>query len=134
VSLMDMSKAVTIAVVALIAAFILPAIAARGPEEIPASPTRMEILVFETERCVYCRIFRRDVVPQYETSQRARIAPIRFVEATTANHKALGLDGPITILPTVVVMREGRESGRITGYLGPEPFFHMITRVIRSTN
>jgi hypothetical protein len=134
VSLMDMSKAVTIAVVALIAAFILPAIAARGPEEIPASPTRMEILVFETERCVYCRIFRRDVVPQYETSQRARIAPIRFVEAKTANHQALGLDGPITILPTVVVMREGRESGRITGYLGPEPFFHMITRVIRSTN
>lgn len=133
-SLMDMSKAVTLTVVALIVACILPAIAARGPVEAPVTPTRMEILVFETENCTYCRIFRRDVVPQYETSKRARMAPIRFLEATTADPKKLGLDGPIRILPTVVIMREGRERGRITGYLGPEPFFHMVTRIVRSTN
>jgi Thioredoxin-like domain len=134
VSIMDRTSVLIVAAAALIAACILPAIAARGPEQVPITPTRVEILVFETEDCLYCQIFRRDVLPQYEVSKRARVAPIRFLNATTADPKKLGLDAPISMLPTVVVMREGRERGRITGYLGPEPFFHMVTRIIRTTN
>lgn len=133
-SLMEQSKVLIVVAASLIVGFILPAIAARGPDQLPATPTRTEILVFETADCLYCQIFRRDVLPQYEVSKRARIAPMRFVDATTADPKRLGLDSPIKFLPTVVIVREGRERGRITGYIGPEPFFHMVSRIIRTTH
>jgi thioredoxin-related protein len=96
-----------------------------------ASTTRIEILVFEVNRCVYCRIFRRDVLPKYERSLRAKKAPIRFINVSQTDVTPLKLSAPLTMAPTVVVMQDGQERGRITGYMGPEPFFHMVSQIMR---
>ena len=96
------------------------------------SPTGDEIVVFETENCIYCELFRRDVLPRYLRSPRARSVTIRFADAHRATTSGRLLKAPITVVPTFILMRRGREVGRITGYTGPTPFFQMVGRLIKN--
>lgn len=89
-----------------------------------------ELLVLEVPGCIYCRVFRRDVLPAYEESSRAREVPIRFVDLNDVDEARLGLASPVDVVPTVVLLRDSQEIGRITGYLGPENFFHSVNHLI----
>ncbi len=106
-------------------------LASRSGADAELPKTQLEILVLEMPGCSYCRIFRRDVVPSYSQSQRAKIAPLRFVDVTKTDISELNLASPPTLVPTIIVMREGREEDRISGYMGPEPFFYMLSRAMR---
>lgn len=104
--------------------------AARNPEEGPLSASLRELIVFETEGCIYCGLFRRDVLPDYLRSKRAAELPIRFINVADARAIEPTLAAPLTTVPTIVLMSEGREVGRITGYTGPEAFFHMVNQLL----
>lgn len=97
---------------------------------VPSKEETMELVVMEAPGCVYCTLFRRDVLPSYSASQQAKDVPIRFVDLNDEAATALGLDGPIDVVPTFVVMKNNREVGRIPGYMGPEFFFHSINYII----
>lgn len=122
-----------LAVGALIAAAVAPALlpvkAAQSPASARVVRETAELLVFEAKNCAYCFIFRRDVVPDYLRSPRARDIPMRFIDVKQADLTRLRLSAPLTLLPTVVLMSHGREVDRISGYMGPEPFFHMVSRL-----
>lgn len=94
------------------------------------SATGDELIVFEVENCIYCALFRRDVLPRYQRSARARSIPIRFVDARAPAAHKYNLAAPLKTVPTFVLMRRGREAGRVAGYSGPEPFFHFVRRMI----
>jgi thioredoxin-related protein len=98
--------------------------------DVPATAETMELVVMEAPGCVYCTLFRRDVLPSYTASQQAKDLPIRFVDLNDEAANALGLDGPIDVVPTFVVMKNNHEVGRIPGYMGPEFFFHSINHII----
>lgn len=89
-----------------------------------------EIVVLEAPGCIYCPIFRRDVLPSYQASARARTTPLRFLDLNDKAADALALDGPVTIVPTVVILRQHREIARIPGYVGPVNFFHIVDSVL----
>lgn len=91
---------------------------------------RNELVVYEMPSSAYCRLFRRDVVPAFERSTRARTLPMRFVDLSAEGASEAGLDAPVTTVPTVVLLRDGREVGRITGYTGPENFFHLVNHMM----
>lgn len=110
---------------------LLPVTAAPRPASERISKMDAELLVFEAKGCTYCFIFRRDVVPNYLQSPRARDVPMRFIDVRKADMSQLPLRAPLTTLPTVVLMQNGREVDRITGYMGPEPFFHMVSRLMK---
>lgn len=97
---------------------------------IPATPVTMELVVLEAPGCTYCGLFRRDVLPSYQASERAKEMPIRFVDINDDAANALGLDGPVDVVPTFVVLKNNSEVGRIPGYTGPELFFHTINHLI----
>jgi len=102
--------------------------------ETSALPERkFELVVVEALGCIYCRLFRRDVLPSYAASPRAREVPLRFVDLVAANGGKLALTGPIGVLPTVLLLRDGREVGRIPGYVGPENFFHSVNDLLSRT-
>lgn len=105
--------------------------AAPNPVTERISATSAELLVFETENCAYCFIFRRDVAPGYLASPRARRVPLRYIDARKADLSTIQLKEPLTMLPTVVLMQNGREVDRITGDMGPEPFYYMISRLMK---
>lgn len=96
----------------------------RGPPATAVTP--YELVVFEADGCIYCDVFRRDVLPLYSESKAAREAPIRFINLTYADESRMGLVAAITIAPTVVLFRDGIEVDRITGYTGP---FNFVTLV-----
>ena len=114
-----------------VALALLPVNAAQNPASERISTTAAELLVFETKGCGYCFIFRRDVVPGYLQSPRARDVPMRFIDVQQADLTRLRLRTPPTMLPTVVLMEHGREVDRISGYMGPEPFYHMVSRLMK---
>ena len=114
----------------LVAAYLIPVKAAQGPATGQISASSAELLVFETKQCLYCFIFRRDVVPDYMQSMRAKTVPMRFIDIHETDVNRLRLSRPLTMLPTVVLMKNGREVDRINGYMGPEPFFHMVSRML----
>lgn len=103
-----------------------PALAARDALPKATEATPFELIVFEADGCVYCQVFRRDVLPLYTSSQVSREAPIRFVNVSRSDETKMGIASPITIAPTVVLMREGREVDRITGYTGPINFLRFV--------
>lgn len=94
------------------------------PPAVATAP--FELVVFEADGCIYCEMLRRDVVPLYTSSQINRDAPIRFVNVSKSDETKMGLTQAITIAPTVVLMREGQEVDRITGYTGPFNFLELV--------
>ncbi|MEQ1717663.1 MAG: thioredoxin fold domain-containing protein [Hyphomicrobium sp.] len=98
---------------------------------LPASEN-FELVVMEAPGCTYCTLFRRDVLPSYEASPRAKDMPIRFVDVNDEAAEALGLETPVDIVPTFLVLKNHKEVGRIPGYTGPEYFFHTINYLLTS--
>jgi thioredoxin-related protein len=87
--------------------------------------TAIELLVYEHRDCVYCQLFRRDVLPRYQQALAAEL-PIRFIDIAEAGNEAAGLKRKVDTLPTVVLMLGGRELDRIVGYWGPDNFFKLL--------
>lgn len=95
----------------------------------PAEPTGYEILVFERDACLTCRLFRRDVAPRYTASIRGQVAPLRYIDIATETDAARShpaLARPLRMIPTAVIVEDGREFARIEGYTGPDSFFKMV--------
>lgn len=101
-----------------------------GLDAAPARTPALEVLVFEHADCIYCRVFRRDVLPRYHQAVRADAAPLRFVDIAKDDTAGLGLNSRIDTLPTVVVVRDGREVDRIVGYWGPTNFFKLLSHIL----
>lgn len=102
--------------------------------ETAAIPDRpLELLVVEISNCLYCGLFRRDVAPTYKASERGRSVPMRFIDINAPDVDRLALLSPIDSVPTVLVVENGREVGRIAGYVGPEIFFHSLNRILPDT-
>jgi thioredoxin-related protein len=94
--------------------------------------TNFELVVMEADGCTYCGLFRRDVLPSYKSSERAKDVPIRFVDVNDVPASKIELETPIDIVPTFVILKGNKEIGRIPGYTGPENFFHSINYIIGS--
>lgn len=107
-----------------------PGHAARPLETGALPETDLELVVLELDNCTYCGLFRRDALPLYQASTRAQKVPIRFIDLNDKAADDLGLDGPVTVVPTVVLMKGNREIGRVPGYIGPENFFHAVNHMI----
>jgi thioredoxin-related protein len=89
----------------------------------------MELLVFEHPDCSYCPVFRNNVAQRYQNSRQAADAPLRFVDITTSDTGRYALNTPITMVPTTVLMKDGREVDRIAGYWAPDNFFKMVAYI-----
>lgn len=103
----------------------------------PSAPVphfgNMQLIVMEADGCIYCGIFRRDVLPSYEVSERGKDVPVRFVDVNDVDKAGIDLQSPIDILPTFVIVKDNHEIGRIPGYVGPEDFFHAISYLLSSS-
>jgi len=103
--------------------------AARQPPAV--TPPRLELLVLEIETCAYCPLVRDLIKRRYEATPLARTAPMRFVDVTRTDETKLGLEAPIDTAPTIVLLREGREIHRFSGYMGPDLFIEAVGHVLR---
>jgi thioredoxin-related protein len=125
------ARVIPLAIMVLIAIAPLSRGQAVPHAERPARPaSAMKLIVIEVPGCFYCRLFRRDVLPLYEASPRAREIPMLVLDLKTAKARKLAFARPINVLPTVVVFRAGKEIGRIPGYMAPDIFFRSINYLL----
>jgi thioredoxin-related protein len=108
--------------------------AARNPGAAQPSGMLQELIVLEVPNCTYCAVFRRDVLPNYQRSKLASELPIRFLDLNDPAADQLKLASSVTIVPTIVIMREGSEAARMSGYMGNEAFFQSIKRFLGEAN
>lgn len=106
--------------------------AARDETPAKAASVRQELIVLEAPNCTYCAVFRRDVLPAYLRSPRATDLPLRFLDLNDPAADQLRLTSSVDMVPTIVLMRDGREADRITGYMGREAFFQSVGRMVTS--
>ena len=85
-----------------------------------------ELVVFEIDGCPLCQIFKRDVASAYAQTPRAKAIPMRFIDVARVDTDRLNIAQPITIAPTIVLMKGGREVARIQGHPGRQNFFRLI--------
>ncbi len=104
--------------------------AARDLTPAASNPTSLELVVFESPRCDYCPLIRSNILPAYQRSSNAKDVPMRFVNLDAVDTNAMGLSTPLRIMPTIVLMNDGAEVDRISGYVAPQMFFHAFSRMI----
>lgn len=113
---------------AVVLGLVRPLGAAREQATKPA--VRLELLVIEVAGCTICDLVRIHIQPAYEASPRAREVPLRYVDITSMDELRLGLSERVATVPTIVLMRDGREVDRISGYTGPENFFAALGEML----
>lgn len=112
----------------------IPGAVGAAPDREPGAgkgmPTGVELIAFEAPGCIYCPVFRRDVAPTYPATRAGKAAPLRFVDLNDKAADSFQLSGPVTMVPTLVLVRDGVEIGRISGYFGRENVHHMLDAML----
>lgn len=109
-----------------------PLSAARNDATVEPNVTRYEVVVLEVEGCAYCPILRQHAVPVFLSSPQAKQATLRFVDLNGPDADRLHLtEGPVTVVPTVMLVENNREVGRASGYMGPDGFITAVREMIR---
>ena len=96
--------------------FVLAAIAVAASSLWPALASASELLMFEQAGCVFCQRWDRDVGALYDKTDEAKALPLRRVDIQNQKMSGVTLASPVRYTPTFVVVDNGREIGRITGY------------------
>jgi hypothetical protein len=123
-------KLLTLLALAILLAPGLQPQAALAPATEPV--TRLELLVIEVPNCKVCDLVRERVQPAYERTLHARAIPLRYLDINDAEAGRLALAGPVDVVPTIVLMRDGVEVDRVTGYTGPQLFLEALAAMVRN--
>jgi hypothetical protein len=83
-----------------------------------------ELLFVERAGCPYCSKWEREVSAPYQNSEEGRKAPLR--RHSLEQGQPAGVLSPIRFTPTFVLMEQGREIGRITGYMDDHSFWGLL--------
>ncbi|WKA30672.1 thioredoxin fold domain-containing protein [Bradyrhizobium roseum] len=92
----------------------------------PVAAQASELLMFERDGCVWCQRWDREIGPVYDKTAEARVLPLRRVNVDTQAAGGITLASPVRFTPTFVVVDNGREIGRITGYINDDAFWGLL--------
>lgn len=98
---------------------------------LPSRAGDTELVMFGSKSCVYCQVFKREVAPNYRWSKAARKAPLKEVNMERSGTGGYSLRRRITVTPTFVMFKRGREVARIRGYPGKKNFYRMVRQILR---
>lgn len=105
----------TFGLAALLAIFMSPVLARAS-----------ELVMFERKSCIWCQRWDRDVGATYDKTQESKLLPLRRVDLDRRSTSDILLAGPVLFTPTFVIVDNGREIGRITGYMSEDSFWGLL--------
>ena len=90
-----------------------------------------ELLMFESDDCVWCKAWNAEIGPIYPKTAEGRRAPLRRVDIHAKRpDDLLDIQG-VRFTPTFVLVDDrGREVGRINGYPGEDFFWGLLSELI----
>jgi hypothetical protein len=86
-----------------------------------------ELVMFERAGCVWCARWEQEIGPIYPKTEEGRRLPLRKLDIGAPLPAGVALVAPLRYTPTFVVLDEGREIGRITGYIGEYAFWGLLS-------
>jgi thioredoxin-related protein len=87
------------------------------------------LIMVDDPACHYCRKWNKEVGGGYARTAEGQAAPLTRVRR---NSKALSNFSPVVYTPTFILVRDGREVGRITGYPRPVYFWEELSALMAS--
>jgi hypothetical protein len=95
-----------------------------------AQASEIELLFVTQPGCPYCKQWEARIGPIYPRSPAGRRAPLREVDRTDAMLGMLELAAPVIFTPTFILISDGKEVGRVTGFISDDFFWGQIDRLI----
>jgi cytochrome c551/c552 len=92
----------------------------------PALSRAAELVMFEQGGCVWCAWWNREVGPVYDKTAEAKVLTLRRIDIGQQTAAGVTLAAPVIYTPTFVVVDNGREIGRITGFINNEAFWGLL--------
>lgn len=89
-----------------------------------------ELIMTSQRACSYCSRFERDLGRIYDETDAGKMAPLRRVSRMKKWPEDLGGVTPAFATPVFILVEDGREVGRFSGYNGPEGFWQRLTPLL----
>jgi len=90
-----------------------------------------ELLMVEQSGCVFCERFNREIAPAYPKTSEGKLAPLRRIDLTDSWPADLAAVTPATLTPTFILIDQGNEVDRLTGYPGDEHFWYLLGEMLK---
>jgi len=84
----------------------------------------------ERAGCPYCARWDKEVAPIYSKTPEARTAPLRRIGIDALAQSGIDLTQPVRYTPTFLLVDEGREVGRLTGFMNDDTFWGLLDTMI----
>jgi len=89
-----------------------------------------ELVMVEQPGCPWCARWHAEIGPVYPNTAEGRRAPLRRMLMSDVPASDIRLAQPVTVSPTFVLIENGQEIGRITGYPGPDFFWGLLSELL----
>lgn len=113
----------------LLAALLIALVA--SPSGVSAAERAIELVMFERSGCVWCQRWDREVGKVYPLTDEGKRAPLRKVNIDAGVPSDFRLSPPVFYSPTFVLIADGKEVARITGYAGDDAFWGLFSRYMK---
>ncbi len=90
-----------------------------------------ELMMFEEPGCVWCQRWHAEIGPGYPSSEEGLIAPLARRDIRDGRPTGVQLERAVTSTPTFVLVEDGAEKGRITGYPGADFFYPLLGDLLK---
>ena len=87
-----------------------------------------ELVMVDRPGCPYCAKWDKEVGVAYPRTPESRQAPLRRLDIRQA--AALNLKAPVYFTPTFILLHDGQERGRITGYIDAGMFWGLLDNML----
>ena len=92
----------------------------------------LALLMFDADDCPYCKQWETEVGVVYPRTAEGRLAPLQRRPLHDADALSASLSKPVRFTPTFVLLRDGLEAGRITGYPGEAHFWGLLGELLET--
>ena len=89
-----------------------------------------QLLKLEQPGCHWCARFNAEIAPAWPKTAEGRRAPLRRVDITEPWPADLAHIRKERFTPTFVLLSDGREIGRLRGYVGDEFFWYLAGELV----
>ena len=93
-----------------------------------AARGKVKLIMFEQWGCEYCEQWHEEVGGVYGKTEEGKFAPIEMADYRTARSK-YRISG-VVFTPTFVLIEDGKEVGRITGYHSEDFFWEFLNDIM----
>jgi len=101
-----------------------------------AAPAAAEtrLLMLDQQGCEWCELWEEEIGVVYDKTAEGKRAPLMRASIHDDLPEGVVLDRRAHFTPTFVLLRDGREIGRIEGYPGEDFFYGLLQQLLNRTD